>query len=136
LIIEQRNRADQDRFRRGVVGEALRLDPGLDVTKYEAHHGIPLNAYPRLDDLRRQLAIWDIDLNDPSINGVLLPKGTNAEGTTGHGDTQSNPNYWREILTRFEGVETRSEAIDTMIKIRNDLRDGNFIEPKKPGTEP
>jgi A nuclease family of the HNH/ENDO VII superfamily with conserved AHH len=119
-----------------LIDEAKKIDPNFDPARFEAHHGIPLNAYPRLDVLRQQLAAWDIDLNDASINGVLLPKGTNAEGTTGHGDTQSNPNYWREILDRFKGVETAARAIEVMKEVRTDLQNGNFVEPKNPRTGP
>jgi hypothetical protein len=135
LIIE-RNRAEQQRFRDALIDEAKKIDPNFDPAGFEAHHGIPLNAYPRLDVLRQQLAAWDIDLNDASINGVLLPKGTNAEGTTGHGDTQSNPNYWREILDKFKGVETAARAIEVMKEVRTDLQNGNFVEPKNPRTGP
>jgi hypothetical protein len=132
LIIE-RNRAEQQRFRNALVDEAKKIDPNFDATGFDAHHGIPLTDYPRLNGLRDQLAKWGVDLNDASINGVLLPRTKDAPGTTSHQDTQNNPAYSEEILDRFRDVKTKEEALDVLGKIRQDLRDGNFVEPKTRG---
>ncbi len=132
LIIE-RNRAEQRRFRNALIDEARRIDPNFDPTGFDAHHGIPLTDYPRLNGLRAQLANWGIDLNDTSVNGVLLPRGRDAPGTTSHTDTQNNPAYSEEILDRFRGVESKGRALEVLGEIRQDLRDGNFVEPRTRG---
>jgi hypothetical protein len=132
LIIE-RNRAEQQRFRNALIDEAKRIDPNFDATGFDAHHGIPLTGYPELNNLRAKLAELGVNINDESINGVLLPRSKDAPGTTSHRDTQNNPDYWEQILDRFKGVDTRQEAIDTMTRIRDELKNGTFIEPKKSG---
>jgi A nuclease family of the HNH/ENDO VII superfamily with conserved AHH len=132
LLIE-RNAAEQKRFRGWLVDEARRIEPNFDPTGYDAHHMIALKEYPELNVLRIKLAELDVDINDPAINGVLLPRGKEAPGTTPHGDTQSNPEYWRETLERFRYVETREDAITVLKKIRTDLLDGKFVEPKPRG---
>jgi hypothetical protein len=132
LIIE-RNSAEQKRFRGWLVDEAKRIDPNFDPSGYDAHHVITLKDYPELNALRSKLVDLGIDINDASTNGVLLPRGKEAPGTTPHGDTQNNPAYWERILERFQQVDTRSRAIEVLAEIRSDLVDGRFVDPKKKG---
>jgi hypothetical protein len=131
LIIEQRSRAEQQRFRNWLIDEAQRLDPNFDPTLYDAHHIVPLTEYPELSGLRDRLSGWGIDLNDASINGVLAPRAPGAETGTVHSDTQRNEEYRDAIEKRFEGVTTRERAIEVLMAIRDELRNGTFILPKK-----
>jgi A nuclease family of the HNH/ENDO VII superfamily with conserved AHH len=130
LLIE-RSRVEQQRFRNSLVDEAQRLSPGFDPKGYEAHHILPLNEYGELNGLRSRLAGWGIDLNDASVNGVLLPRSGAVGSGTVHADTQRNDVYERAIRDRLEGATTRERAIEVLGTIKRELRNGTFIPPKE-----
>jgi A nuclease family of the HNH/ENDO VII superfamily with conserved AHH len=126
LIIE-RNRAEQQRFRDALIDEMKAANPDFDPTGYHAHHILPLEQFPDLNDLRSDLAAWGIDLNNPA-NGLLLPgKEGIGNGETPHSQTRG-ADYKQEIKDRFEGVTTREEALAVLDKIKNDLRHNTFFK--------
>jgi hypothetical protein len=130
-LLMERNRAEQQRFRNALIDEARRIDPDFDPSRYDAHHAIPLNEYPQLNELRDRLAGWGIDMNDPSINGVMLPRSPDVGSGTVHADTQRNPEYEAAIRRRFAGVTTRERAVEVLDDIKQELRNGTFVPPKK-----
>jgi hypothetical protein len=130
-LIMERNRAEQQRFRNALIDEARRIDPDFDPSRYDAHHIVPLSEYPELSGLRDRLAGWGIDLNDASINGVPSPRSSDVGPGTVHADTQRNSVYETAIQRRFEGITTREQALFELNAIKQELRDGTFVPPKK-----
>jgi hypothetical protein len=130
-LIMERSRAEQQRFRNALIDGARAIDPNFDPAGYEAHHIVPLNEYPELNGIRERLAGWGIELDDASINGVLSPRSPDVGPGTVHADTQRNETYRDAILDRFRNVTTRERAIEVLDGIKQDLRNGTFIPPKK-----
>jgi A nuclease family of the HNH/ENDO VII superfamily with conserved AHH len=129
LLTDKRNSTEQKRFRNNLIDEEQRQNPNFDPSRYQAHHIVPLTEYPEMSDLRDRLTGWGIDLND-SANGVLLPSKADVGPGTIHSDTQKYDVYRLEIERRFEGVNTRGEAMDMLTQIKNELRNGTFVPPK------
>jgi A nuclease family of the HNH/ENDO VII superfamily with conserved AHH len=130
-LLMERSRAEQQRFRNALIDEVRSNSPDFDPRGYEAHHILPLAEYPELNSLRDRLAGWGIDLNDPAINGVLLPGSAEVGQGTVHSDTQRNEHYRDAIRDQFKDVTTRQEAVDALAKIKEELRNGTFVPPKK-----
>lgn len=65
---------------------------------FERHHVLPL-SHERAADARAQMAAWDLDINDPKLNGIALP-GHKVPATQGgpipHQATQ-NEDYARYV---------------------------------------
>jgi A nuclease family of the HNH/ENDO VII superfamily with conserved AHH len=97
---------------------------------YEPHHMIPEND-SNYADLRGRMAALGFDI-DGAQNGVYLP-GPNAstDASETYHRNLHNPEYRREIESRFEFVTTREEALAAWEQIRTELENGTF-----PGTRP
>lgn len=129
-LIHTRDPDAQRRFRGEVCAEGFRLDKNFEPGWYDAHHIIPLKDYAALDRLRERFKDWGIDLNSLE-NGVALPNGSGQGIGTPHSDTQHNPRYEQALRARFNDVFTREEALVVLGQIKQELRDGTFIEPKE-----
>ena len=95
----------------------------------DAHHIIPVKA-GKLDDVRAKLDSFGIGRND-APNGVYLPgvKGSEAEGAY-HTSLHSNK-YYDQLREDFRGVNSKSDALDVLDRIRGRLLDGTY-----PGSKP
>lgn len=80
--------------------------------------------------MRTRFKDWNIDLNRLG-NGVALPNGSGDGIGTPHSGTQRNPMYEQALRDRFNDVFTREEALVVLGQIKQELRDGTFIGPKK-----
>jgi len=115
--------------------EAGRTPPldtsGKELQGYRPHHMLPSEKWPGLNDLRRQFAAWNIDLNSAD-NGVWLPgyrSPTDAPGS--YHESLHNGVYRDAFRDAFDGITTKQEALGVLASIRSQLEKGEF-----PGTRP
>jgi A nuclease family of the HNH/ENDO VII superfamily with conserved AHH len=102
-----------------------------DMTLFEAHHTIPINAFSELNGLRAQLQRWGIDINSVE-NGVMLPGRNAPAGMQGtYHALLSDPGYGTELARRFTGVNDAATARQVLAAINTELRNGTFHFERK-----
>jgi A nuclease family of the HNH/ENDO VII superfamily with conserved AHH len=125
----ERTSQTQRAFRDAAIAQEHRVNPAFvnaDMTLFEAHHTIPINAFPGLNALRAQLREWGIDINSVE-NGVMLPGRSAPAGMQGnYHSTLSDTGYGLELQRRFIGVNDAAAARRELAAINNELRNGTF----------
>ena len=130
----ERTSQTQRAFRDAAISQEHRINPAFanaDMSLFEAHHTIPINAFSELNGLRAQLQRWGIDINSVE-NGVMLPGRNAPAGMQGtYHALLSDPGYGRALEARFVGVTTAADARATLAAINNELRNGTFHFERK-----
>ncbi len=125
----ERTSQTQRAFRDAAISQEHRINPAFanaDMSLFEAHHTIPINAFPGLNALRAQLREWGIDINSVE-NGVMLPGRNAPAGLQGtYHLLLSDPGYGRALEERFVGINDAAAARRELAAINNELRNGTF----------
>jgi hypothetical protein len=121
------DKAARDRFRRGYDkavadrGEIWQHRPGLD----ERHHVVAFD-HPENRELAARLKGIGVDIHNPAINGVSLPKNSDIDNPFGkipHSETKSGA-YYQYIDRSFRNVTTQTEAVTVMKRLQMELLSG------------
>jgi hypothetical protein len=95
-------------------------EPGSD---YAAHHMVASGA-EKAAEARDILKQHDIDI-DSAINGVFLPRKRGISNAVYHPELHTNA-YYERVNQLLRNANTKSEVIDVLKYIRQQLLNGTF----------
>jgi RHS repeat-associated protein len=102
------------------------IDAGIEVPDYAnaAHHIVAGNS-PKAAEARAILQKYGIDINDAE-NGVFLPTVKDAAESAYHPSLHTN-SYYAEVNNLLSDVSSKSEAIDILKYISEELTNRTFL---------